>query len=354
MGFDWTLPARTERYVFEQLDLQLNRVGGMAGVKTCKLDWSIYNRLRGSGDMAVDTATRIEWAHTVIRPWLVVTNRSGTARVPLMTAACVVPDEAWSASRMHVTVQMYDLTLWLDQWVIPTPYTLPAGTVITTALRQIFTDLGMAWLLDLTESQATLATARSWLPGEQEAVSWLRIINDLLDALGYFALWCDPMGRFQCQPYRRPEDRLSSYRLADDRRSQKYRSFAIKTGRPVTFNRWEYWSKSVDGSVPQPFVAGNDDPTHPYSVPKLNGRVVTDYRTDIEGDVAAKVAAAKAEAMANQAGFTLDARFIPVVEHEVVDLVHGPSGTTTRASVAGRSLTCTPGSPVALTLRRVS
>ena len=184
MGFDWTLPARTERYVFERLDLQLNRVGGLAGVSSCRLDWSIFNTIRGSGDLTVDVSSRIEWAHTLIRPWGVVTNKSGTARVPLMTAACVVPDEAWSASRMHVNVQMYDLTLWLDQWVIPTPYTLPAGTVITTALRQIFTDLGMAWLLDLTDSPKTLDTARSWLPGEHDSVSWLRIINDLLDALG--------------------------------------------------------------------------------------------------------------------------------------------------------------------------
>ena len=352
--FDWTLPVRTERYIYERLDLRLDRVGGLAGVRSCKLDWSIYNTIRGSGDLSIETPERIEWAHTIIRPWVVVTNRSGREQIPLMTAACVVPDEAWSSAGVQVSVQLYDLTMWLDQWVLPEPYSLTAGTVITSAIRAIFTSLGMAWLLDLTESDAVLASDRSWLPGEQDKVSWLRVINDLLDAAGYFAVWCSPTGRFQCQPYRRPEDRLSTWRLADDRASHRYRNLAIKRGRPVTYNRWEFWSRSVDGSTPVQHVAVNEDPDHPYSVPGLNGRVVTDYRTDVEGDVAAKVMAARAEAMADQSGFTLDARLLPVVEHEVVDLTHGPSGTATRASVAGRSLTCKPGAAVALTLRRVS
>ena len=55
----------------------------------------------------------------------------------------------------------------------------------------------------LEDSDATLRSSMTWDPD----TPWLRIMNDLLDAAGMFALWADADGLVRTSPYVRPRDR---------------------------------------------------------------------------------------------------------------------------------------------------
>lgn len=351
--FDWTLPARAERFLFERLDLRLDRVGALVGVESCQLDWSIYNAIRGSGDLNVRTSRPLIWAQTVVRPWVLVANRTGQVVIPLMTALCKVPDEDWTPAGVRVSVQLHDMTRALDEWLLDDAYSLPEGTNITSAIAAIFTALGIA-RVNITHGSASLASPKTWLPGSSETVSWLRVINDLCELAGYFAVWADAMGVYQVAPYVRPSDRAAAWRLADDGKSNRYRELRTSDGRPIPYNTWIAWTKGTDEVDPVPYTAVNDDPTHPYSTLSLGRTVSAPPKYDVEGDAAAVVARDKAEGMADQRTFTVGARFLPVVEHEVVELVNARAEVNALASVSGRSLRCTPGATLDLSLRKVA
>lgn len=352
MTFDWTLPTRSERYVFELLNLRRERIRALRGVLSCDLDWSIYNKIRGGGDLTVRADAPLVWSELLVRPWLVASNSSGTIKVPLLTGLCEVPDEDWTSKGIEVGVRLVDRTLILDQTLLTDAFSLPAGTITTTAIRDILTTLGISGV-SITASGHTLSSARNWLPEEDSGLSWLSVLNDLLDAAGYFSVWADPLGVLQFRPYTLPSARVASARVADDGLSNRYKDLRRGTGRPLTPNRWTFWSKAVEGDpgvAPVKYTVTNDDPEHPFSTVRLDRVVDAPPQFDVEGDVASRAIRARAEGMADQQTFEVPARFVPVAEHEVVELAHEPSGTSTTASVAGRSLSCAPG-PLPLTLR---
>lgn len=356
MIFDWTAPSRVERYVFERLNPDLSRVGAFRGVLDCSLEWSIYNTIRGHGTLDVRPSGDVNWPATLVRPWAYVSNPSGSALVPLMTAHCEVPDSDWTPAGLEVAVRLLDRTIELDQRYLTDTFVLAEGVNVGVAIGDVFTALGIGPVSITATGLGIPAGGKTWLPTDgSKPTSWLRVINDLCKLAGYFAVWTDPMGTFQITPYREPGSRVPSWRIADDGKSNRYSGLGISSAVSVPYNHWMCWSKATEETDPVLYEATNDDPDHPYSTVRLGRVVSAEPETDVEGDAAARARRAKAEAMADQRTFTLRARFLPVLEHEVVELGHRRSATETRASVSARRLDCQPGrTPLTLTLREIS
>lgn len=349
---DYTPRRRSERYIFERLDVNLNRVGVLEGVRSCGLDWSIYTTYAGSGDLSVRTSRDIVWPQTLVRPWIVVENRTGRQATPLMTCVCRVPEQDYAPKGVEAEVQLYDRTLILDEWLLTDRHVVTAGTKYTDAMQAIFVALGIT-TYSITVSTLTTTKDLIWLPSESESVSWLRVLNDLADAAGYFAVRTDARGWFQCQPYVAPGDRSPAWRFADDGVSQRYLPrVRVAHAGFMTYNAWSYWSRADGDTAPVGYYAANDDPTHPYSTVNL-GRAITRRRTDVEGDVQAALDRDRAEDLADQRTFEIEARYVPVLEHDAVELASVDASLSTVATVAKRSLTCAPGSKLRLTLREV-
>ena len=357
MSIDYRLRSRRERYVYQQLDVNRQPVGLLEEVVSCDLDWSIYNSTRGSGGLQVRTTQPVHWPSMLVRVWVIVSNGSGQAATPLMTAQCRTPDNiTYTPAGWEGTVDLHELTMALDEWKLSQPFTLPAGTVVTTAVRDIFTRLGVTDV-HITDSPRTLVLPKTWWPTDDQGVSWLGVINELLTkSIDYASLWTDGRGVYQCTPYVNPADRPVLWRFADDDTGQRYEpKVGVSSEASVNYNAWSFWGRAAEGADPVSAYAVNDDPSHPYStVSVVPRREITRIETDVEGDVAAALQRAKTEDMANQRTFTIAARFVPIVENEAAEIINGDVGLRTVGTLTKRSLRCEPGESVQLTFREVS
>lgn len=351
---DYTLRTRRERYVFQELDANLNVVGLLGGVEACNLEWSIYSTVRGSGDLAVVTTKPMAWQSVVVRVWVVVENRSGSEATPLITAVCRVPDVDWTPAGWAGAVDLQDMTLVLDEWLLSDAYVIPAGTVVTEEIRSILMRLGISDV-DITPSTHTLAQEKKYVPAEDAQLSWLGVLNDLATGINYSAVWANARGTYQVHPYVAPGDRSVVWRFTDDGTGQRYQpriGVAFEAG--LKYNAWCYWSKATDTVAPVLYRSLNEDPRHPFStVNSPRRRQVTRTKTDLEGDVNAILNRDKAEDMANQRTFTIDARFVPVTDNDAVEVANGAAEVRIRGVVTKRALKCVPGELVKLTLREV-
>ena len=201
---------RQEAFRFELLDLADNVIGTLDGVTddAGQLDLSIFTTIRGSGNLTLaGDAAGIDWLTHRVRVSYLLDN----SPVALLTGIPRAPVERHTATGTTLDVELYDKTLILSEDAYGASYGLAAGTVILTAVKDVLTSSGVpAAHLLLTDSTATLAAGLVWQAGTTK----LKIVNDLLDAAGYFALYCDGLGRFRADPYTTPPTRPTEWPFA--------------------------------------------------------------------------------------------------------------------------------------------
>lgn len=360
MTVDWSAAARTERFLFEALDHQRQHAFWLTHmVEGCTLEWSIYNTIRGGGNLSVRTPEHVDWQRTLIRVWAEVQTGDERVLVPVITTFAAIPDEQYDSGGVSVALELHERTLALSETQAVGGFFIPSGQRYTTAIKSLLDAAGLAGYV-IVESEAFPAQQTDWVD-DGEGVTYLRVINDICDRLGYQAIHTDAEGTFHVRPYTPPGQRPVTWRLADDKlpRQRYLDSVGLTRSQFESYNQWIFYRRvdSEAGTVGEFAIALNNDPSHPYSVANL-GYTRTDRRTDIEvaslAELQAMVNKAKAEGMADQRTFAIPARYIPVTEDEVVELVHTPSGLRTTASVSGRSMSCEPGATMNLTLREVT
>lgn len=178
------------------------------GVVTGMIDINVEAVIAGGGFLEVDDLDQeIDWMNARVQPWWSV---EGVDPWPLGVFLTSVPERASSDGLGTWYVDLSDLTEVLSADKVEGTYSLAAGTVVTTAVRDLILSAGETSIA-ITASTETLTTGMVWEAG----TSKLRIINDLLDAIGYFALRCDGYGRFVAEPYVRPQDRAVSWAFED-------------------------------------------------------------------------------------------------------------------------------------------
>lgn len=205
------LGHRIEGFRFDLLDLGDNVLGGLPGVlgDAGSLESSVYATIRGSGNLGL-RASGVDWLAHRVRVSYVL----GDTVVPLITAIPRAPVEKHTATGTSLDVELFDKTVILSEDAFGASYGLPAGANIVDAVADVITSTGEPEsALLLVPSSDTLAAGVVWVAG----TSKLKIVNDLLDAAGYFALYCDGLGRFRADPYTTPSSRPVEWQFEGSR-----------------------------------------------------------------------------------------------------------------------------------------
>lgn len=211
---------RTTSYRWEVLthaagiDTLAGYLGGVID-GSASLTWELFTPVKGSGHLRVaDLATadagflrmgQLALTSVRLRPVLVI---DGLPEIPFGVFLLSGASEEWSGSGRVYRLDLLDRTTVLDQDRIETSYTVDTATPILSAVATIIASSGESIAVDATVT-TTLNSPMVWLAGTPK----LKIVNDLLDALNYSALWVDGVGNLQATPYIVPAKRGTTYEL---------------------------------------------------------------------------------------------------------------------------------------------
>lgn len=247
-------------------------VGQLDGVREFRVDHNLHSSPRGGGSLTVDLAHPVNWRQVIVRLWVVLRWRGEQETHPLLTGLTAVSGMDRGPGRATATVIIKDLTVLLDD-VLGATWVHPAGTVVTTAIRQVFTTIGITDVL-ITDSPATLRSDLTWEPAD----TYRRVITDLAEAINYAAPWTTTRGTFVVQPYVLPTARPELFKLEPGPRAIHAASVGAEAEQDVP-NHFVLTSRG-DGENPSLVAEGwNDDPANDFSI--VNSRTIP-YTAEVE------------------------------------------------------------------------
>ena len=198
--------AHQDFYTFRLVDLDGNIVRDrLEGVTGGSLDGNVAAPIRWTGSLTLEAPPDWNLWRTRIQ---VIYHRTG--RPSEVVGTFHARPETWSIDRnRHATsLALYDLTVHVQEDEIAQTWTEAAGSVVTARVQAILTGIGLR--TSVTPSSETLRRDLVF----EETVTKLRVINDLLDAAGFFSLHTNPLGQFQVRPYAPPQQRPVVYEFA--------------------------------------------------------------------------------------------------------------------------------------------
>lgn len=263
----------TESWIITHLDRDDKVKGPLNGVTGGSLDWSIHKQVRGGGSLELTyTGQQVDWLNDRIR---VTHSRDGELR----HFGVFLPQiSSWhhADTGRRASVKLVDKTDILRSQV-GTWYQAQAGVAILPTVAKIIRDFGEDNLA-LASSPLTLRSTLTWDPDK----TWLTVINDLLEAAGYGALWCDGTGWFRAEPYRLPDQRplaaVYGGDSSDYRMLRSYEDVADLGDIPnvlVAVSQGDASKHGLRG------VARNEDPNSPLSI-QSRGREILRTVTGLE------------------------------------------------------------------------
>lgn len=287
---------RTTDYRWEVLAHQ-NGVDQLIGVldgvipTSAGLTWVANAAVKGRGQVRVtDLAEPQEGMLRIadlalesvrLRPVCVI---DGLPEIPCSVFLVSAAVEEWSATGRVWALELLDRSTVPDQDKIDATFALPAGTVILPAVRDVLASAGER--IDVNAAVTTaLAAPMVWPVG----TSKLQIVNDLLAAANYSALWVDGVGVFQATPYVVPASRSIVYEVLGTPRE------LVDGERSIYEPSWRRDRDAYD--VPNKVVAvqaatgkddaalvgtwTNQDPSSPFSYQK-RGRWITSVLNSVD------------------------------------------------------------------------
>ncbi len=280
MPSDWRTGGRFERFEYRLTDLSGTPLGTLDGVESCSLSGSVYSDVRWGGSLVWSGITQPDWAHLLIQPWYIVEG--------VGYADTWWPDDIWSdiwgvsapgewplcppcyASApltdytdtvpQSVTVQLYDTSYALAKRLrTSAPVTLPAGTVLTTALASRLSAAGVR--ASIEASAKTNAAPLNWDTGTSEMV----IANDILGSLGYWSVHAAADGSMLGIPWVDPGSRVAVYDF--DTALIVDPAWSLARDDWSVANRLTGVPRVVSGVVPTPVTVTLDavQPSSPYT-----------------------------------------------------------------------------------------
>lgn len=310
----------------------------------------------------------VDWLDVRIRPMIRIQRLGGGddpagRLVPAGVFLCAAPVENWEATGLKREVELTDKLSILDQdiasgdSVVITAYSAPAGANVITLVQGLIGETGERYPA-IQPDTVTLASPMVWDIGTTR----LKIINDLLDAGGYFSLFCDGWGQYQTIPYVQPSDREPVYEsiapfsdgpdsLMDPAWTHDRNIYSIP-------NRYLVVGQG-DGTTPAlTSTATNTDPNSPYSFAS-RGRWITQVEVGVEAatqstlDSIARARLSDATSVTNQ--ITLDHVFLPDLHvNSVVHFVNPDSGLDIFCYVVNTTIPLDPTKLCTTTMRVVA
>ncbi len=343
-------------------------IGFLDGVQDDgSLKWSAAASVKKSGSLSVrDIVTAkpgltcvkdIDLVATRIRPVEVI---DGLPEMPLGVYVITAAPEQWDATGRTYALELHDKSTVLEQDAIEETFTATSTDPVLEIVRDVIESAGERITVDGSDVR-TLPAPLVWPAGTFK----LRIVNDLLDAIGYNALWMDGVGAFRATPYVRPALRSIRYSMLNDAEGNRLQRELVDGPESIYTPQWKrdrdafrvpnkvvaVQAASADAE-PLSGVATNEDPASPFSFPSrgvwvtrvVSGVEVPDYSAEVD-PVAATEAFLEARARqtlvaasAVQAAVSVQCLPIPVDLLDAVRFASTPAGVDARHTVQSVSI----------------
>lgn len=342
IDFDPLIGGRITTYRFDLLDRDETPLGELASVapQGGYMEWHAYAAVKGGGSLPlIDRGVDIDFLNDRIKVTALLAGPAADptpVEVPLGIYLPAAPNEAWTGLGRRWDVELADKCSILDQTITtdlygnPRSYVAPMGTNVIDRVRAIITSAGES-IAAIEPSDVTLPNALVWEPD----ATILTILNDMLQAAGFFALSVDGQGQFRTAPFVALQDRPilyeSSAPLGDGPNSLRAPEWSRERDIYSIPNRYVAISQG-DGEAEAMFaVAVNMNPNSPFSVPSRN-RFITRVTTGVEAvDLATLQSFAQrglAQASSVTSGITTSHMFLPDMQAgSIVRFVDTRDGT---------------------------
>ena len=192
---------RVESYEIDLLDSDDRFIRRIETAKRGgKVDLNVNAQIRGGGKINVVNEESINWLNTRVRIWY--NNQTESKRFALGTFLPSVPEMQNRPGGREYPVELHDKTTMLADDFFEESFVAMPGFKVLDYVRYILASIGEDFSV-LEDSAIEVGAIRTWDPESSK----LRIINDLLDSINYFAIWTDGMGVFRSSLARRPQQR---------------------------------------------------------------------------------------------------------------------------------------------------
>lgn len=244
---------------FELLDAEDRPLGTLDGVTGGSSEIVTQSALGGSAQLEMDhRGQELDWmSHRVQAIY-----SNGTEEWPVGTYLLNSPEEKHSDTTLSFDIGLLTKMNVISRDRLTARHSVPTGADIIPAVVDVLASTGEERFA-VTESPLTLASGISWPAGTTK----LRVINDLLQAAGYWSLWCDGGGLFRVEPYLNPESRPIAHRFEHGKDSLHLPDWSREQNLSDVPNRFLAIGVGDDENPPLIGVATNNDPASPFSVP---------------------------------------------------------------------------------------
>lgn len=271
-------PSLSVDFGCELLDANLNVTEDIsAEFEGGSREWVLGATVHGTCRLSM--TRELAWGVDLVRPYRLLTDpiTGVTARFNRGVYCLTTPEDVFGESVRTFQVTGADRLYLLDREVGDS-YRVAAGTSYLTAVRDVITAAGLSGVLLDGTSTKTLPVDRLWpfvptgTDGKADqpgTTTWLRIVNDLLDAINYRGIWADENGLFRSEPYVAPSARTAEYAFTADDPSTTLmgQSRTRVQDRWKAPNRWVFVQRNLPGDPPPVPAEGAGI----YTVPNSTG-----------------------------------------------------------------------------------
>lgn len=255
------MPVVIEDYEFWLLDLYnqpVRRLKAMSG----RISGNIHGKIRWSGEVSLteNEISSTSWNNyrIQVKHLDLTTGREQSLGVFVPTDTKNQKDNTGIVQQ----VQFMDLTSILADSAIAGTLTIPANAEVITWVEKLCGEVSSFRIIaDPDINVERLRSPLIFEPGTDR----LKIINELLQAAGFFAIYTDPYGQLRCSKYLPPVKRPIVYQFKNNTHSKKHLpslSWDENIFRP---NEIICISTSTGDKPSMSTVARNENPASPYS-----------------------------------------------------------------------------------------
>lgn len=330
---------REPRWLADLLDADDNQLRPLDGEVGGSVTIDATSRLGGSASLdLVDIGQDVDWMQHRVR----LSYDPGVNGVAPWSVAVLLftsPTTHYASDVRSYSGEMLPKLAILDEDTVEETYSLAEGTAIIPAVIALIQSAGETRILSVA-SDVQLKSALVFEAGTPK----LTVINALLEAAGYWGLWCDGDGRFRVEPYSDPKSRTPVVSFIQGATSIHEPDWTRELDLSAVPNKFVVRSSGSDEEEAIVGVAKNDDPASPFSFQARGGRWITETEEGVEvEDVAAANALAKRRLdarMSPVAKLAVSHAPVPIQPRDVVQFVD--SGHSVNATVQGMTLDLTP------------
>lgn len=349
------LVGRTERYRASLLDknekplhidLDLDPKNGG------KLDFRSLADIRVSGSLNAISKKRIDLLDKRIQlDYIFTPNGYEEETWHLARLIPIVPKENWDNGQLTVGIEVYDKTYLLNTPITQT-YTVPAGANLRSHVISLIQSIGET-NINIPASILLASKDMVYKAGQKKRV----VINDILSAMGFWAIRCDGQGQWISNRYVKAEDRPVVHAYTQGRNAIYLPRFTLEKDYYNIPNQ-VIGTMAVEGATEAPmYAAENHNPLSPFSiesrgviVPKVLDSPVDAADETIFHD---KVETALAAASQVAGVISLNVLWTPLDLNDVIEFNHEQSETVGKYTAANFSISVTPRTLTQLEVKEV-